>query len=234
MGIINQASKETLLALQRTDDDNRKAEEVGLAKLKLILLSASTIPQSVIFTTDERFPELGMQWAPATIGGDIPGDESDVPVRRIPGKGAIVRYKGWRIISSPHELGISASFITVKLDRAHQYQDRYKLAIWPTDKNRKNFVTLISLISPNARLAIILSAVPGPNDTAVNFKLGLLVEEIGSLVGECVLDVEGDSVVHVKYLAVLRVYAMRDDSSSMKGIEAEWFNQAMDKIWCVG
>lgn len=234
MGIINQVSKETLLALQRTDEDNRTAEEVGLAKLKLILLSASTIPQSVIFSKDERFPEFGMQWAPATIGGDIPTDESDVPVRRIPGKGAIVKYKGWRITSPLHKLGTSDSFISVKLDQACQYQDRYKLAIWPVNKNRKNFVTLVSSINPNARLAIILSVIPGPNDTAVNFKIALLVEETGSLVGECVQDVEVDSVVHVKYLTPLRVYAMQDNSGSIQKIEAEWLNQGMDMLWCVG
>ncbi|EXJ76820.1 uncharacterized protein A1O5_01328 [Cladophialophora psammophila CBS 110553] len=234
MGIISQASKQTLLALQRTGDDNRNAEEVGLAKLKLILLSASTIPQSVIFTTDERFPEFGMQWAPATIGGDVPDEESDVPVRRIPGKGVIVKFRGWRIISSPQMLNISASFITVKLDQAVRYQDRYELAVWPTDKNRKDFVTLVSLVSPNARLAIILSAVPGPNDPAVNFKLGLLVEEVRSLVGEGMQDVERDSVVQVKYLAALRVYAMHGDGNSMQGIEAEWLNHGVDKLWCVG
>ncbi|KIW90809.1 uncharacterized protein Z519_08592 [Cladophialophora bantiana CBS 173.52] len=218
MGIISQANKETLLALQGTGDDNRNTEEVGLAKLNLILL----------------FAEFGMQGAPETIGGDIPEDKSDVPARRIPGKGAIVRLQRWRIVSSPQKLHISASFITVKLEQAARYQDRYKLAVWPTDKNRKDFVTLVSLISPNARLAIILSAVPGLNDTAVNFKLGLLVEEIRSLVGEGVQDVEEDSVVHVKYLAVLRVYAIHGDGNSMQGMEAEWFNQGMDKLWCIG
>ncbi|OCT46903.1 hypothetical protein CLCR_02289 [Cladophialophora carrionii] len=234
MGIINQASKETLLALQRRDQDNRNAEEVGLAKLKLILLSAPTIPQSVIFSKDARFPEFGMQWAPATIGGHIPVDESDIPVRRIPGKGAIVRYKGWRITSSAHQLDTTASFISVKLDQARQYQDRYKLAIWPVDKNRKNFATLVSSISTDARLAIILSVVPRPNDTAVNFKIALLVEEIGSLAGECVPDDEADSIVHVRYLTPLRVYAMHDNSNVMQEIEAEWLNQGMDMLWCVG
>ncbi|EXJ57223.1 hypothetical protein A1O7_07570 [Cladophialophora yegresii CBS 114405] len=234
MGIINQASKETLLALQRTDDNRRNPEEVELTKLKLILLSAPTIPQSVIFSKDARFPEFGMQWAPATIGGDIPVDDSVVPVRRIPGKGAIVKYKGWRITSSPHKLDTTASFISVKLDQAYQYQDRYKLAIWPVDKKRKNFATLVSSISPDARLAVILSVVPSRNDTAVNFKIALLVEEIGTLVGDCVQDVEVDSVAHVKYLTPLRVYAMRDNSGVMQEIEAEWLKQGMEILWCVG
>jgi hypothetical protein len=155
------------------------------------------------------------------------------PLRKIPGKGVIVKYKGWRITSSLYDIVIS-TFIFIKLDRAATYRDRYKLGLLPTDEHRKNFATLIPSINRNASLAIILSDVPKPEDTAVNFRRALLVEELGYITAESLESPESYNIVHVKYLALLRVYSALESKNSISEIYANWVNEGLEQFWCVG
>jgi hypothetical protein len=206
LGIINQVSKELLIELQRSGEDESNPEAARRAKLKSILLSTPFIPQSVVFTLDNRFPELGMQWAPSEIGAEIPTDDNTSLLRKIPGKGAIVNYKGWRVTNSLDTIEIS-TFLFIQLDPIPTYPNRYKLGLWPTDHQRKNFATLIPSIDHNASLAIIISDIPDIGDTAVNFRRALLVQELGNITAESLEIPKEHSIVHVKYLALLRVYS---------------------------
>jgi hypothetical protein len=174
-----------------------------------------------------------MQWAPSAIGNEIPTDNNTNPLRKIPGKGVIVKYKGWRITSSLYDMVIS-TFMFIKLDRAAIYRDRYKLGLWPTDEHRKNFATLIPSINPNASLAIILSDVPKPEDTSVNFRRALLVEELGNITAGSSESPESYNIVHVKYLTLLRVYIALESKNSTSEIEASWVNEGLEQFWCVG
>jgi hypothetical protein len=233
LGIINQVSKETLLELQRSEVDQSDPEAGRRAKLKSILLSTSVIPQSIVFSIDERFQEPGMQWAPSAIGAEIPSDDNDGPLQKIPGKGVVVKYKGWRITSSLHAAVIS-TFMFTKLDRAATYCDRYRLGLWPTDKERKNFATLIPAIGRNTPLAIILSGIPDPEDTSVNFRRALLVEELGNIAAESSESPERHDIIHAKYLALLRIYSVPEGVNLTGEFDSSWINQGLDQLWCVG
>jgi hypothetical protein len=233
LGIINQVSKELLMELQRSEEDKSNPEAAKRAKLKSILLSTPVIPQSVVFSFDERFPELGMHWAPSAIGAEIPTDDNTTPLQKIPGKGAIVNYKGWRLTSSFDTVKIS-TFMFIQLDPIATYSNRYKLGIWPIDQQTKNFVTLIPSIDRNASLSIILSDLPDSGDTAINFRRALLVQEIGQVTAEFLESPERRNIIHVKFLALLRVYSTPGADNLPSDIKACWINNGLEQLWCVG
>jgi hypothetical protein len=233
LGITNQVSKELLIELQRSEEDKSYPEAAKRAKLKAILLSTPVIPQSAVFSLDDRFPEFGMQWAPSEIGAEIPTDDNTSILRKIPGKGAIVNYKGWRITSSLDTVEIS-TFLFVQSDPIATYLNRYKLGLWPTDQQRKNFATLIPSIDRNASLAIILSDIPDIGDTAVNFRRALLVQELGNITAESMKIPEGYNIIHVKYLALLRVYSAPGNENLTSDMQACWVNKGLEQLWCIG
>ena len=235
LGIINQVSKETLLRLQRTTLDKSDPDAAAQAKMKLILLNTPVIPQSIVFTTDERFSEPGMQWALCKIGGQIlqMDDHLTDGPRYVPGKGVLVKYKGWRIQTSVHDM-VPSCFMYLKLEGTNAYPNRYKLGIWQTDERRKSFANLLPSLDPNAALSIVLGYLPDLEDSFMAYQLALLVEELGKISTGLSEGTETHSVIHVRFVAVLRLYSTRDGQESPSDLRASWVNDGLEQLWCVG
>jgi hypothetical protein len=233
MAIIMRASKETLLALQRSKSENDDLEASQREKLKLILFSAPLVSQEVIFTEREKFPEFGVQWAPSTLGGALPPariDGGDVLLKRIPNKGAIVRYKGWRLTGClPHP---ADPIVLVKIDQQQDSESGYTIGM--TDSDRQNFGIRLPSADPSLRLAVILSPDPLLAEMLDGFKRAVLVRELGVLERRLFEVTEGGCVLHVEYLACVRVHALREGKTPSQHIEAEWVNNGEDQLWCVG
>lgn len=235
MGIINQVDEKTLSQLQRAEKDKADLEAARRAKLKLVLFSATMIPQGIIFTLDKRFDDPGMRWAPSTIGAEIPDDLSHASCEKWGENGAVVKYNGWRIGSSFHDVSAS-TFLLVQPDRGDAAHERrkYRLAVWPTDEKRKSLASVATLVNHGSALAIILSDVPGPDTSYVNYQRALLVEEhlakSGSGSGNVV---QQSCMIEASYIAVLRVWRDDQDGDSCPELQASWVDEGFEQRWCV-
>jgi len=191
------------------------------------------IPQSIIFTIDERFPEPGMQWAPSLIIAEILADGKPGRLQYVSGKGVIVKYKGWRIANSVTAV-VPSTFMFINVDSGGTWPRRCKIGLWPTSEQTKNFATLFPSINRNATLSIILSCVPNPEDSAVDFKRALLVKELGSIASEALEGTEGHNIIHGNHLAFLRLYNAPEGDKSPSDLSATWVNHGLEQLWCVG
>ena len=233
MGIINQVDEKTLLQLQRSEMDRVDLGAARRAKLKSVLLSSSIIPQGIIFNLDKRFEEPGMQWAPSAIGAEIPDDSSSIFLEKIDGRGAVVKYNGWRISSSLHDVAAS-HFLLLQPDGAAGHRRSYRLAVWPTDEKRKSFASITAWVDRGSSLAVILSDVPDPSNTYINFQRALLVEDRGKSSVGSDEEAEQPGIIHATYIAVLRVYCDAKNDDSIPEIQAAWVEGGFEQLWCVG
>lgn len=197
LALVNHVDRENLQRLQRHIAGPDGVAVSALQKLKIVLTSlpVGTVPENIIFHDGPRYPEIGMQWAPASLNVEF-NASTRRPLKYVPGRGAIVKCRGWRIDSVRSKPKRNFQWFYVQVGSI-----RYRFQ--PLFVEQSSFAELCDLERSSSSFYVMLE-----NSSDIH-QIGLLVKDTPQL-GKSLDDIRDGDVLSVQYVAQIGGYMTPD------------------------